>query len=197
VKCGKWHSMAALALMILPLLASAQESESAVPATGSWWFEVGLGESLLHSASADGGGSTFNLGTGWVVAPNWALGLELGYASNRDGCEFYECGDFGPDVSHSLLVAEFIPARSAWRPRVAAGTFDYCTASTFFGCVTSKTGTGIGVYATRQWALTQRKVWSAGLRFGVEVAHFPAMHSTAIPAFWHTAAQLSVQIRRN
>jgi hypothetical protein len=192
----RWNPAAALALLMLPLLAGAAEREPAIPDMGSWWFEIGLGESLLHSASGGGGGSTLNLGTGWVISPQWALGLELGYTSNRNGCELNECDDFGPDVSYSALVAEYIPASSSWRPRVAAGIFEYCTAIWWYACETAM-GPGVGMYVTRQWPLSQRKVWSLGLRVGAEVAYFPAKRAAGAPAFWHSAALLSVQLKRN
>jgi hypothetical protein len=182
--------------MAFPWVCHAQESARQVPEVGSWWFEIGMGEAVLHSASGGGSGSTFNLGTGWTIAPQWALGMEIGIGSNRNGCEILECDDFGPDVSHTTLVAEYFPRQSPWRLRMAAGTFDYCTATWLFAC-DEATGPGAGLYATRHWLLSKRAVWSVGVRVGAEVAWFPAKRSVEAPSFWHSAALLSVQFRRN
>jgi hypothetical protein len=196
MKSGTRGSTMALALMVLPLLAGAQGREPPMPEEGSFWFDFGLGQALLHSASARGSGSTLNISAGWTVAPHWALGAQVGMTSNNDGCEVLECDDLGPDVSHLMLVAEYIPSHSFWRPRLAAGTFEYCTTVWFYSCDTAE-GPGVGLYATRQWPLTRQGVWSVGLRLGTEVAYLPAKHSTQTPGFWHAAGLLSVQFKRN
>jgi hypothetical protein len=182
--------------MSMVLSAQGAEEASVTPAQeqGSWWFELGMGEALLHSDSGSGSGSTLNLGLGYSNEP-WGLGLEFGVVGNRDGCDLGACEKFAPAVSHDLVLAEYTVKNSAWRLRFGVGTFDYCTSAWLYAC-DSVTGPGVGLYATRHWHMTKRAVWSVGVRVGGELAHFSAKQSLDAPAFWHSAVSLSVQLRR-
>lgn len=175
----------------MPLAAA----DPALAPAGSWWFEVGGGKALLYGSPGNADGAAANVGMGWTIAPQWALGVELGGAINTGDCAGVVCTEFGPDISHAALVVEYAVRHSSWRLRFGAGTFEYCTDAWFYSCELAR-GEGAGVYATYHLPLTSRAVWSMGVRVGAEVARLSVKPLAGAPSFWHSAAQLSVQLRR-
>jgi hypothetical protein len=59
--------------MSMVLSAQGAEEASVTPAQeqGSWWFELGMGEALLHSDSGSGSGSTLNLSSAIAMVATW------------------------------------------------------------------------------------------------------------------------------
>jgi hypothetical protein len=194
------HTGALLLLCIVTLWPRGAPSAEALAPRG--WLAAGIGSAWTARASsspASGNqGLAWSIEGGRLLKPTLGVGVEIGsnVVQSFASCGLYVCAittadlQRGKSFDHLHFVADYRPAGTGWRLRLAAGALQYCTGLDDGGVCRTKSALGFGASVAHFWRL--RGAQSLGLRLSTETAHFGAGAATNQTPFDYRATLLGL-----